>query len=164
MKDALNTLERVKKFEIDEQRRVLMQKLAREEDLQKILKNLIEEYEREKEFVSQNPTLCDFGAYTDQYVKKRRALEKSIAEVQDEIENIRDIMAGMFKEQKTFEIVTQNRKNKKNKELAEQEQKLLDEVGTNTYIKIHLQNIQRQVLLFPKVFRILWKGEPRHRH
>ncbi|MBE6467511.1 MAG: hypothetical protein E7004_02850 [Alphaproteobacteria bacterium] len=139
MKDALKTLERVKKFEIDEQRRVLMQKLAREEELQKTLKNLIEEYEREKEFVSQNPTLCDFGAYTDQYVKKRRALEKSIAEVQDEIENIRDIMAGMFKEQKTFEIVTQNRKNKKNKELAEQEQKLLDEVGTNTYIKKHQQ-------------------------
>ncbi len=139
MKDALKTLERVKKFEIDEQRRVLMQKLAREEELQKTLKNLIEEYEREKEFVSQNPTLCDFGAYTDQYVKKRRALEKSIAEVQDEIENIRDIMADMFKEQKTFEIVTQNRKNKKNKELAEQEQKLLDEVGTNTYIKKHQQ-------------------------
>ena len=139
MKDALKTLERVKKFEIDEQRRVLMQKLAREEELQKTLKNLIEEYEREKEFVSQNPTLCDFGAYTDQYVKKRRALEKSIAEVQDEIESIKDIMADMFKEQKTFEIVTQNRKNKKNKELAEQEQKLLDEVGTNTYIKKHQQ-------------------------
>ena len=47
MKDALKTLERVKKFEIDEQRRVLMQKLAREEELQNTLKNLIEEYERE---------------------------------------------------------------------------------------------------------------------
>ena len=137
MKDALKTLERVKKFEIDEQRRVLMQKLAREEELQKTLKNLIEEYEREKEFVSQNPTLCDFGAYTDQYVKKRRALEKSITEIQTEIENIRDIMADIFKEQKTFEIVAQNRKMQKNKKLAEQEQKLLDEVGTNTYIKKH---------------------------
>lgn len=139
MKDALKTLERVKKFEIDEQRRVLMQKLAREEDLQKTLKNLIEEYEKEKEFVSQNPTLCDFGAYTDQYLKKRRALEKNIADIQAEIEQIRDIMAAMFKEQKTFEIVSKNRKNKKNKELDEQEQKLLDEVGTNTYIKKHQQ-------------------------
>ena len=81
MKDSLKTLERVKKFEIDEQRRVLMQKLEREESLQKTLKNLIEEYEREKEFVSQNPTICDFGAYTEQYLKKRRALEKQIAEV-----------------------------------------------------------------------------------
>lgn len=137
MKDSLKTLERVKKFEIDEQRRVLMQKLAREEDLQKTLKNLIEEYEKEKEFVSQNPTLCDFGAYTDQYLKKRRALEKNIADIQVEIEQIRDIMAAMFKEQKTFEIVSKKRKNKKNKELDEQEQKLLDEVGINAYIKNH---------------------------
>lgn len=137
MKDSLKTLERVKKFEIDEQRRVLMQKLAREEDLQKTLKNLIEEYENEKEFVSQNPTLCDFGAYTDQYLKKRRTLEKQIADIQNEIEQIRDIMAEMFKEQKTFEIVTKNRKKRQEKEFAEQEQKLLDEVGTNAYIKKH---------------------------
>ena len=137
MKDTLKTLERIKKFEIDEQRRVLMQKIAQEENLQKSLCNLVEEYEREKEFVSQNPALCDFGAYTDQYVKKRRALEKSITEIQTEIENIRDIMADIFKEQKTFEIVAQNRKMQKNKKLAEQEQKLLDEVGTNTYIKKH---------------------------
>ncbi len=139
MKDSLKTLERVKKFEIDEQRRILMQKLAREESLQNSLKNLIEEYENEKEFVSQNPTLCDFGAYTDQYLKKRRALEKQIADIQNEIEQIRDIMADMFKEQKTFEIITQNRKMRKIKELDYQEQKLLDEVGTNSYIKKHKQ-------------------------
>ena len=137
MKDSLKTLERVKKFEIDEQRRILMQKLAREESLQNSLKNLIEEYENEKEFVSQNPTLCDFGAYTDQYLKKRRTLEKQIADIQNEIEQIRDIMAEMFKEQKTFEIVTKNRKKRQEKEFAEQEQKLLDEVGTNAYIKKH---------------------------
>ena len=137
MKDSLKTLERVKKFEIDEHRRILMQKLEREESLQNSLKNLIEEYETEKEFISQNPTLCDFGAYTDQYLKKRRTLEKQIADVQNEIEHLRDIMAEMFKEQKTFEIVSKNRKKRKNKELLEQEQKLLDEVGTNAYIKNH---------------------------
>ena len=139
MKDSLKTLERVKKFEIDEQRRVLMQKLEQEENLQKKLKNLIDDYENEKEFVSQYPTLCDFGAYTKQHLKKRRELEEQIAEMQKEIEQIRDIIAEMFKEQKTFEIVSKNRKKRKNKELADQEQKLLDEVGTNTYIKKHQQ-------------------------
>ena len=139
MKDALKTLERVKKFEIDEQRRILMQKLQKEETLQKSLSNLIEEYEQEKEFVSQNPTICDFGAYTEQYLKKRRALEEQIADVQAEIDKIRDEMADMFKEQKTFEIITQNRKMRKIKELDYQEQKLLDEVGTNSYIKKHKQ-------------------------
>lgn len=137
MKDSLKTLERVKKFEIDEQRRVLMLKLQKEENLQTSLKNLIENYENEKEFVSQNPSLCDFGAYTDQYLKKRHLIEDEIVKVQKEIDEIRDIMAGMFKEQKTFEIVGKNRHQRKMKELADQEQKLLDEVGTNTYIKKH---------------------------
>lgn len=139
MKDPLKTLERVKKFEIDEQRRVLTQKLQAEENLQKALKNLIENYENEKEFMSQNPTLCDFGAYTDQYLKKKRAMEADIARVQKEIDEIRDIMSAMFKEQKTFEIITKNRHKRKMKELADQEQKLLDEVGTNTYIKNYQQ-------------------------
>ena len=137
MKDPLKTLERVKKFEIDEQRRILMLKLQHEEDLQNNRCKLIDDYENEKEFVRHNPTLCDFGAYTEQYLKKLRALERQIADVQREIEQIRDVMSEMFKEQKTFEIVNQNRKNRKIKELAEQEQKLLDEVGTNAYIKHH---------------------------
>ena len=139
MKDPLKILERVKKFEIDEQRRVLMQKLTYEDELQQALKNLIENYENEKEFMSQNPTLCDFGAYTDQYLKKRRSIEDDIAKVQSEIDKIRDVMSEMFKEQKTFEIVGQNRNKRKMKELADQGQKLLDEVGTNTYIKNHQQ-------------------------
>ena len=43
----------------------------------------------------------------------------------------------MFKEQKTFEIVDKRRQEQANKELSEKEQKTLDEIGTNTYIKNH---------------------------
>ena len=139
MKDSLKTLDRIKKFELDEQRRLLKIELDNEENLQNSLKNLIDNYENEKEFVKQNPTICDFGAYTDQYIKKRRYLEEEILKVQQKIDQIRDVMADLFKEQKTFEIVAKNRNKKKMKELAEQEQKLLDEVGTNTYIKNHPQ-------------------------
>lgn len=139
MKDSIKILERIKKFEIDEKRRVLMQKLEREETLQKTLAKLIENYENEKEFVNQNPTICDFGIYTEQFLKKKQSIETDIASVQDEIDKIRDDMAEMFKEQKTFEIVSSNRHKRKMKELSEQEQKLLDEIGTNTYIKKHQQ-------------------------
>ena len=76
MKDSLATLDRVKKFELDEQRRLLEIELDNEENLQETLRKLIEDYENEKEFIKQNPTFCDFGVYTDQYIKKRRFLEK----------------------------------------------------------------------------------------
>ena len=137
MQNSLQTLERIKKFELDEQRRLLVVELEKEERLQTELANLIENYEQEKQFVMQNPTLCDFGAYTKQYLENRKKLEKKIKEVQAKIEQIRDIMADMFKEQKTYKIVAENRRKQKQKEIETQEQKMLDEIGTNTYIKKH---------------------------
>ena len=43
----------------------------------------------------------------------------------------------MFKEQKTYEIIDEHRSKAELKELAEKEQKMLDEIGTNSYIKHH---------------------------
>lgn len=43
----------------------------------------------------------------------------------------------MFKEQKTYEIVDRRRKEAEEKELSDKEQKMLDEIGTNAYIKKH---------------------------
>ncbi len=137
MKDALTTLSRIKKFELDEQQRLLVQEQEKEDKLNHDLKLLIAKYEEEKLFVTQNPGICDFGLYTDQYLKKRKALEKQLHDVQVVIEQIRDVMSSIYKEQKTFDIVADNRRKLKRKELETQEQKLLDEVGTNAYIKRH---------------------------
>lgn len=137
MRNSLATLERIKKFELDEQQRLLAAEVEREETLTKKCRQLIAKYEEEKEFVSQNPGICDFGAYTDQYLKKRCALEKQIHETQLKIERIRDVMADIFKQQKTYSIVAENRQTVRQKEIEAQEQKMLDEVGTNAYIKKH---------------------------
>ena len=48
---------------------------------------------------------------------------------------IRDVIAEMFKEQKTFEIVDERRHQREQKELDAREQKMLDEIGTNACIK-----------------------------
>ena len=137
MKSALTTLSRIKKFELDEQQRLLVAEQEKEDQLNFELKSLISKYEEEKLFVAQNPGICDFGLYTDQYLKKRKSLEKQIHDIQLKIEQIRDVMSGIYKEQKTFDIVAENRRKLKQKELDDQELKHLDEVGTNTYIKKH---------------------------
>lgn len=138
MRNSLQTLERIKKIEIDEQRRLLMVELGKEDSLQHQISELIAKYEQEKEFVMQNPGICDFGAYTKQYLENRKMLEKQLKDIQIKIEQIRDIMADMFKEQKTYKIVDENRRRRRQKEFENQEQKMLDEIGTNTYIKKHL--------------------------
>lgn len=137
MRSALKTLERIKKFELDEQQRLLSAALEQEEALQSALEELINCYNQEKEFVMQNPGMCDFGAYTDQYLKKRRDLEQKLRDIRVKIEQIRDVMADIFKEQKTYSLVDEHRRHAKQKEFEAAEQKTLDEIGTNAYIKKH---------------------------
>ena len=129
MKSSLQTLQRIQKFNIDEQRKILAELQTNEEKLQSGLERLNAEYEREKEFASAHPGTGDFGAYTKRYLQYREAFERP------EIEKVRDKIADMFKEQKTFEIVDDNRQKRREKENNAKEQKTLDEIGTNAYIK-----------------------------
>ena len=69
------------------------------------------------------------------YLQYREAFERQLAAVRTEIEKVRDKIADMFKEQKTFEIVDDNRQKRREKENNAKEQKTLDEIGTNAYIK-----------------------------
>lgn len=82
------------------------------------------------------PAPGDFGAYTKRYLQYREAFERQLAAVRTEIEKVRDKnRPTMFKEQKTFEIVDDNRQKRREKENNAKEQKTLDEIGTNAYIK-----------------------------
>ncbi|MBR4106804.1 MAG: flagellar FliJ family protein [Alphaproteobacteria bacterium] len=137
MAKSLKVLQRVKKMELDELRRSLLGKLTRQDQLYKELHELNADYEREKEFAAQHPLLCDFGAYTENYLKKRKVLETSIAELEQQIEQLRNVMADVFKEEKTYNIIDEERTRQQRKEMEMNEQKLLDEVGTNAYIKKH---------------------------
>ena len=109
MKSPLAILNRVKKFELDEQQRILAAELDRETAMVTDLKRLNEEFEKEKAFAFAHPELCDFGLYTEQYLKKKRRMEKQLEVIRQKIESIIDIMADIFKEQKTYEIVEKNR-------------------------------------------------------
>lgn len=138
MNKSLKTLTRIKKFDIDEQRKLLVEQQEAEERTIEDLRLLNEKYENEKKFATENPGLCgDFGLYTKRYLKLRATLEIKLNNIRRRIEEIRDIIAAMFKEQKTFEIIDAGRTKREEKELEEKEQKLLDEIGTNTYIKQH---------------------------
>ena len=137
MRNSLQTLGRIKKFELDELQRRLAAELEQEESLTGKIKKLTADYEAEKLFAMQNPGIGDFGAYTDLYLKRRRALEEKLEAVRRRIENLRDEMAAAFKERKTYEIVDENRQKRRRKEIDAREQKMLDEIGTNAYIKKH---------------------------
>lgn len=137
MAKSLKTLGRIQKFRIDEQRKLLAEKMTEEDNVLSDINNLIAKYQAEKEFAAGNPNIGDFGAYTKRYLKIKQFLEEKLAQIRQEIEKIRDEISDMFKEQKTFEIVERNRKDQERHEFEQKEQKLLDEIGTNAYIKHH---------------------------
>ena len=135
MKSALKTLTRIQKFQIDEQRKILSELQEKQDILQAQLEQLNRDFEQEKEFARNNAGVGDFGAYVKRYMQQRENLEMQIAVLEKKIEHERDVMADMFKEQKTYEIVDRQRKEALAKEEDLKSQKMLDEIGTNAYIK-----------------------------
>lgn len=140
MKSSLQTLTRIQKFKIDEQRKILVEFQNQEETLQHRLDTLNQEFEQEKKTSLKLGLVGDFGAYVKRYLKTKESLENQLAAVRQKIEEIREIIADMFKEQKTYEIVDRERKKREEKEFSDKEQKMLDEIGTNTYIKNHKES------------------------
>ena len=137
MTSSLKTLVRIQKFNIDEQRKLLNEQLDAEDKLLQALAALEDELVREKKFAEGNPRIGDFGSYYKRYQAKRERLEDALAKVRQKIEQIRDVISDMFKEQKTFEIVDKNRAAAQEKDEEQKMQKTLDEIGTNAYIKNH---------------------------
>ncbi len=137
MKNALKTLTRIQKFQIDEQRKILSELQEKQDILQAQLEQLNRDFEQEKEFARNNAGVGDFGAYVKRYMQQRENLEMQIAVLEKKIEHERDVMADMFKEQKTYEIVDDQRTKRAAKEEEQKMQKILDEIGTNSFLKNH---------------------------
>lgn len=135
--ESLKTLSRIRKFQIDEQRKLLTEQLDKEENLLAERSELIRAFEAEKAFSREQGYIGDFGAYVKLYMQKKELLDSEIAKVRERIEEIRDVIADMFKEQKTFDIVERNRKAAEQKKEESKTQKMLDEIGTNAYLKKH---------------------------
>lgn len=135
MKSSLQTLSRIQKWNIDEQRKILANYLEEETKIEKEIERINLEYENEKKFSEENPLIGDFGAYTKKYIRYRGRLEKNLQFTRNKIVELRDIITELFKEQKTYDIVDEGRQKIEEKELAQKEQQMLDEIGTNNYIK-----------------------------
>lgn len=137
MKSALKTLTRIQKFQIDEQRKILSELQEKQDILQAQLEQLNRDFEQEEEFARNNAGVGDFGAYVKRYMQQRENLEMQVAVLEKKIEHERDVMADMFKEQKTYEIVDDQRTKRAAKEEEQKMQKVLDEIGTNSFLKNH---------------------------
>ena len=142
MKSPLQTLSRIEKFNINEQRKILVALQEKQEEITNLLNNLNIQFEKDKECQREFQLIGDFGAYVKMYLETKENYENQIQALENEIEKVRDIITEMYKEQKTYEIIDENRQKHLQQEEDLKLQKQLDEIGTNNYIKIHKETNQ----------------------
>ncbi|MFI3241118.1 MAG: flagellar FliJ family protein [Alphaproteobacteria bacterium] len=135
MTKALKTLVRVKKNAIDELRKTLGNFFDVEAQLVDALKILEQTFLKEKEIAKNIGPSYDFGLYTKFYIEKRSELNNALLEIKKQIDILQERITEEFKEQKTFEIVDENRLKATLKEEELKTQKMLDEIATNSYIR-----------------------------
>jgi len=136
MGNSLKSLSRVQKFNIDILRKKLNALLFEEDKLVSSLASLEKELVQEKKFSDGNAeAMRGFGAYMKRYLKTKETLEAKLADIRKQIEETKDAIIELYKEQKTYDIIDANREMRKQKEEDAREQSTLDEIGTNAYIK-----------------------------
>ncbi len=141
---TMDTLIRVRKFELDEKRRALRDLETVEAQHLSALEMLGDELIHEQKVASgSREGAYAYGPYGRVVIQRREALEIAIAELQPHIEKAREELADTFAELKKFELTKESRDQVEAVETNRREQALLDELGINSH-RIHKQTKHRR--------------------
>ncbi|OPZ78931.1 MAG: hypothetical protein BWY78_00331 [Alphaproteobacteria bacterium ADurb.Bin438] len=134
MSDALKTLIRVAKWELDERRRTLTDLLKFEDQVLEEKRRLEKEKEAQDNLVASSLDFAfSYDLYLKGYLEKQANLDKTLSEIRDLIEKARNMLEEAFMTLKTYEISDKNKEKKEAYELELKNQKNLDEMGLNSY-------------------------------
>lgn len=139
MTTRLDNLIRLGEWNVDEKRRQLADLLKLMADLERRVRELDEEVEREKFAARTAPSEGGmyYGAYIEAALKRRENLMHSLEQMDPVIAAARDELAEAFQELKKFEITQRNRDRREARERARREQVFLDELGQENHRRRH---------------------------
>lgn len=131
---ALDSLIRLHRWQVDERRRHLA-------DLEGLAAQLAEEHHRldreqarEQAAAAASPEAAfAYAAYARQLIERRRKLTQSQAEVAEQIERSRAMLAEAFQEVKRYEIMAANRTRQQERRAARRQQRVLDDLGADAF-------------------------------
>lgn len=133
-KDALKTLIRLAKWELDERRRALADLVKFEDSVKAEKRRLIAEKDEQAKVVAAFPDLAFcYDAYINNFIEQQKKLDKTLADVALLIDKARQLLEEAFMTLKTYEISDKNKQAVLKKEEDLKLQKALDEMGLNSY-------------------------------
>jgi flagellar FliJ protein len=140
-KNDLQTLIRVRKWEVDEKQRGLAVLLRQEESVIERQAALESEIKREIEFTAEAPPeeRFTFSAYLARCDDYRQQMNAMLQEIQRRISGAQEELGEAFRRLKPFEESQKKRDAEEEKEAGRLEQIELDEVGLN----LHRRRAQR---------------------
>ena len=137
MVKSFKTLIRVRKFELDEKRREMGVLLGELTDLEAAARELENQIICEQKAAADNPETAGFGyaGFARAAITKRAQIAALITNKKKEIDDASLAVAEAFKALKTTEISEENRVAAEQAELDRKERTMLDEIGTNSFLR-----------------------------
>jgi flagellar export protein FliJ len=125
---------RLHKWHVDEAQRRLGELLQLEERLRNDLGQLENEKTVEQKVASQSVEAGQtYGSYAAQLVERRHKLNRSIAEVAEQVTQAREALKDTFAELKKFELAAEAAEERNRKRRSQREQQQQDEIGLGIY-------------------------------
>jgi flagellar export protein FliJ len=131
---ALASLIRIHRWQLDERRRDLatLEDLAAQ--LREERRKLDAEDERERAAAAASPEAAfGYPGYARDLIDRRYKLERTRAEVADQIARARAALADAYQEVKRYEIAAANREKQQEEQEAKRQRRTLDELGVEGF-------------------------------
>jgi flagellar FliJ protein len=121
---------RLHKWNVDEAQRRLAELLRLEERLRDDLRRLDAEQIAEQNVAARSlEASMTYGAYAEQLIERRHKLNRSIAEVVEQVTQARETLKDAFGELKKFELAAEAAEERARRRRGSREQQEQDEVG-----------------------------------
>ncbi|HKT17901.1 MAG TPA: flagellar FliJ family protein [Stellaceae bacterium] len=128
---TLDSLIRLHRWQVDEQRRCVADLEQLAEKLRDDLRRLETEQASEQEVVRSAPELASsYGSYAGALAERRRNLLQSLADAERRLGEARESLAAAYQEAKRYEIAAARRRLQHRREVERADQANMDELGT----------------------------------
>jgi flagellar export protein FliJ len=125
---------RLHKWTVDEAQRQLSELMRLADRLRQDLAYLEAEAVREQAAAAQSlEASMTYGAYAERLIERREKLNRSIAEVEGQIEQAREALKDAFAELKKFELAAEAAEERARRKRDAREQTMLDEVALGIF-------------------------------
>ena len=131
---ALDTLIKLNRWQLDEQRRIVAALEAETAELRAQRQRLDIEQAVEQDVALENHEAAyGYSNYARVLIERRAALDRAIAESEERLLAARAVLADAFAEVKRYEIAAANRRLAAQRRLEQREQRQLDDVAIESF-------------------------------